>query len=394
MKNKLLLLAVAVYCTSCYNYDWDAEHKTSLTAFSISTPDLQTAITVNYADSTTNFGSETRLEWEKSKSADFSKVFYEVCFYNSENLETSFFKQITGFGQIDNFLVLTEKDLNIIAEKAGIAQNSTGDVYWQVRASNGINEVFSDNRKKLSISRPAGFAYYPEKILTAGGAVGNGKELEMKRIQQKVGNEYIYTGEYELFLYLSDGNFYLTEKDSDRRFYLSADGGLKELFGEEKQSLANASITAGKIHRVKINLKNVTAVFVAVEAIDVWYSGENDILGTLQQSNAQVPYWTLTQHVELAGSGAAIDYRYKFRITQKDMAGEQSSSFWGYSAIIAPNQSANSQASYFYLYEVDNSQSDYCYKFNRTDHNQHTLKIDVDFRPEIEQFTHKVTVVE
>ncbi|MDR0540925.1 MAG: hypothetical protein LBH19_01795 [Dysgonamonadaceae bacterium] len=390
MKNKLLLLlAVTACCTSCYNYDWDVKHETSLSAFSISTPDLQKTIEVNYADSAANFGSETRLEWGKCASADFSKVFYEVQFYNAGSPDVIIHKQITGYGQIENFLVLNEKDLNIIAEKAGIAPNSTGDVQWKVRAANGVNEIFSDNSKMLTVTRPAGFAYYPEKMMATGVAVGE-KVMELKQIQSKDK----YTGEYELFLYLSDGQFYLTEKGSDRRFYISADGVLKELFGEEKQSLVNNSITAGKIHRVKINLKTATAVFVAVEAVDVWYSGTNDILGSLQQSDVQIPYWTLTQPVELVGEGAATDYRYKFRLTQKNMAGQQSSSFWGYSAITAPNQSVTSQLSYFYLYEVDDSQSNYCYKFSRTDHNRHTLKIDVDFRPETEQFTHRITVVE
>jgi hypothetical protein len=390
MKNKLiLLLAVAACCTSCYNYDWEAQHETSLTAFSISTPDLQKAIEINYADSITYFGNETRLEWEKSASADFSKVFYEVQFYNAGTPDVVVHKQITGYGQIENFLALTEKDLNVIAEKAGIAPNSTGEVFWRVRAGNGINEIFSDNSKKLTITRPAGFAYYPEKILAVGAAAGE-KALELKRIQDRDK----YTGEYELFLYLSDGQFYLTEKDSDRRFYISPDGSLKEVFGEEKQSLVNSSITAGKIHRLKINMKTSTAVFVAVEAVDLWYSGTNDILGTLQQVDVKIPYWALIQPVELAGEGTATDYRYKFRVTQKDIAGEQSSSFWGYSSITAPNQSATSQPSYFYLYEVDDSQSNYCYKFNRTDHHQHTLRIDVDFRPEAEQFTHRIFIVE
>ncbi|MDR2087353.1 MAG: SusE domain-containing protein [Dysgonamonadaceae bacterium] len=385
------LFLFSLLFSSCYNYDWEAKHETSLAPFSITTPDLQQTIAVNYADSASTFGKETRLEWEKSSAADFSKVFYEVWFYNPKNLETPFLKQITGSGQTENFLILNEKELNIVAEKAGIAPNSTGEVRWKVNAANGINNQFSNNEKTLTITRPAGFAYYPEKMMTAGAALGD-KRIEMKRIAIKDKDREAYTGEYELFVYLAEGNFYLTEQGTDRRFYISENGNLKEVFDEEKQSLLNSPITTGKIHRLKINLKTATALFVAIEAVDLWYSGTNNILGALQQSDPQVPYWTVTQYIELAGEGTATDYRYKFRLTQKNTTGEQSASFWGYSAITAPNQSATSQPSYFYLYEVDNSRSDYCYKFNRTDHNRNTLKIDVDFRPEIEHFTHQLRV--
>ncbi len=381
----VLILLMAVM-TSCYDFDWNFDHETTLSKIEIISSEQSVDITVNYTDSTTNLGREIRLEWDASKAADHSKVFYEVLFYNnSQSLDSPFYKMITGFGQIENFLILNEKELNIIAEKAGIPQKKSGSIIWKVRASNGINELFSANYQTINISRPDGFAYYPDKMLIEGAAIGTDMSLELKKSGQKE------AGEYELFFYLAEGNFYLTEKGSERRFYISQDGKISELFGSDKESLTNTPITTNKIHRLKVNFKKSTATIVAIESVGVWYSGTNSVLGEMQQENEKVPYWSLVKKLELISVGGFPDYRYKFRIDQKNMKGENSFSFWGYSSLTAPNQGENTQSNYFYLYEVDSSQSNYCFKFSRTDHDQHELKIDADFRPETDYFKHSIT---
>ena len=385
-----IFLVVAAMLSSCDNFEWDFDHETTLSTFEITSPDQSANIIINYADSTTNFGDEIKLEWSKVEAADFSSVFYEVSFYNPGNLDVPAHKMITGFGQIENFLVLTEKDLNIIAEKAGISQNSTGDIIWKVRASNGIAEQISDNYKKITVSRPDGFAYYPEKMLIVGNAVNTEKSLELKRIVQRE----VYTGEYELFFYLSEGDFYLTEQGTDRRFYITEEGRFTELFGSEKESQKNTTLSKNKIHRVKIDMKKSTALAVAIESVAVWYSGTDDILGEMQQEDASIPYWTLTKKLELVNNAGFPDYRYKFRIGQKNMKGESSFSFWGYSTLSAPSQGANTQPSYFYLYEVDDSRSNFCYKFSQTGHDQSVLNFGVDFQAESDAFKHSITIVE
>ena len=387
----LVSLIVAAMLSSCNNYDWDFDHETTLGAFEINSPDQSANITINYADSITNFGNETTLEWAKCEAADYSRMFYEVLFYNPENVNEPVHKAASGLGQIENFLVLTEKDLNMVAEKAGIPQNGSGEIIWKVRASNGIVEQISDNSRKITVSRPDGFAYYPERMQIAGSAVNSERPLDLRRIVQR----NVYTGEYELFFYLSEGEFYLTEQGTNRRFYITEDGQFTELFGAEKESRKNTSLSNNKIHRVKIDMKNSTAVAAVIESVAVWYSGTNDILGEMQQDDATLPYWNLTERLELVNDNVGFpDYRYKFRVGQKNMKGESSFSFWGYSTQTAPSQNANSLASYFHLYEVDNSRSNYCYKFSTTGHDQSILRFDLDFRAESDAFKHSITIVE
>ena len=392
MKTKYIsiFLVVAAMLSSCDNFEWDFDHETTLSAFEISSTDQSASIVINYADSTENFGNEIKLEWSKSEAADYSTVFYEVLFYNPENLETPAHRAMTTKGQIENFLVLTEKELNVIAERVGIPQSGTGDIIWKVHASNGIAEKASNNNKKITVSRPDGFAYYPEKMLITGSAVVSEKALVMKRIVQRE----VYTGEYELFFYLSEGDFYLTEQGTGRRFYITEEGRFTELFGTEKETQKNTILSKNKIHRVKIDMKKSTAIAVVIESVAVWYSGTNDILGEMQQEDASIPYWTLTKQLELVNNAGFPDYRYKFRIGQKNMKGESSFSFWGYSTTTAPSQGANTPASYFYLYEVDDSRSNFCYKFSQTGHDQSVLNFGVDFRAESDAFEHSITIVE
>jgi tRNA(Leu) C34 or U34 (ribose-2'-O)-methylase TrmL len=380
---------VAGLLSSCYDYDWKFDHETTLSDFNITSADNTMNMTVNYADSTNNAGRQIQLDWTMSAAGDYSKVFYEVLFYRPQDLSTPVYKIASGLGQTRNYVVLNERDLNVVAEKAGIPQSAGGDVIWKVRASNGVSELITDEYKTISITRPAGFAYYPEKIVVAGTAVNAEKPIVLKRIMQGEN----FTGEYESFFYLGEGNFYLTEKGTDRRLYITQEGELKELFGTEKETLVNAPVTNNKIHRIKINLKKSIAITVSIESVGLWYSGINDVMAELQQEDIQIPYWSHTRKLELVSSGALSDYRYKFRISQKNMKGENSVSFWGYSSISAPNQSETSLPAYFRLYEVDSSQSNYCYKFSRSGHDQINLKIDVDFRPEADFFRHYITVI-
>lgn len=382
----LLHVGAIVTMTSCYNYDWNFDHETTLSAFNITSADQTVTMTVNYADSTDNAGSELQLDWTKSFAADYSKVFYEVLFFNANDLSKPVYTGTPGTKQTENFIRLSEKKLNIIAEKAGIPQGATGDVLWKVRASNGINEFITEEHRKLALTRPDGFAYYPERIFIKGSAIAT--EVEMKRL--KKGDDY--TGEYELFFFAAEGDFYMAEKGSDRKFYVTEDGKFKELFGADKETTANAVISKNKIHRVRINMKKSLATAVSVESVGVWYSGTNSIWAEMEQPEKEVPYWSVTKRLELVNEGALPDYRYKFRMTQKNINGTESYSFWGYSTASAPNQTESSQPSYFMLNEVDDSRSNYCYKFARTGHDQYNLKIDADFSFGAEFFRHYVTV--
>lgn len=386
----LSFMMIITVLSSCYKYDWDISHETALSGFNLSSDDQNLTIAVNYADSTGNFGHKIQLDWTVSTAEDYSKVFYDVLFYNTQDMTTPVYKAASGFGKTENFLLLNEKELNIIAEKAGIPQLGTGDIRWKVMASNGISELMTNEYKTITISRPAGFAYYPEQLIVAGDAVQSGQSAALRRIVQNDN----YTGEYEAFLYLSEGSFYLTEKGSNRRFHITQDDALQELFGNDRESLVNTPILPGKIHRIKINFRTSDVTVAAIESVGIWYSGINDVLAELQQEDPTIPYWSHTGKLELVNDGALPDYRYKFRIAQKNIKGEDTFSFWGYNAASAPNQSETSLPSYFRLYEVDNSQSNYCYKFSRSGQDQFNLKIDVDFRPEAEFFRHYITRAE
>jgi hypothetical protein len=382
------LTCLLVYLFSaCNNYDWDTDHNTTLTPLVFISENLSANIEINYRDSIYNSGDTYTLRWEKVKTGDYSVVFYEVLFYAADESQPVYISK-TENNQTENSLTLTDKELNIIAEKAAIPQNATGEIKWKVRASNGVNEALSAESRSISITRPQGYAYYPAEIFVLGSAVETGEEEHLTSPMKKQPE-----GEYDAYIYLSEGEFYLKEKDVTRRFYITEENELQELFGEDTRT--NTPVAPGKIHHLQLNFKNAAAQLTAIDAVELWYSGIDDTWGELTLENPKIPLWSLTKKIELVNYPAALpDYRYKFRLKETGKQGNTSFRFLGYSAQSAANISASTRPEYFQLYQVDDSRSNYCYKFSRDDHDGKNLLFTVDMQINTEFYRHYITIVE
>lgn len=380
--------------SSCNDYDWDKDNTTTLTAINITSTDENIALEASTIDFAKEDGRSVELKWDRVKAADLSAVYYEVWFYTADEDEP-FHKEKTERNQHSNFLTLYEKQLNIIAERAGIAQEKTGTIKWKVFASNGVIRELSEDFKSLTITRPKGFAYVPSELYLMGSGTSAGddpsKAILMKKNLIFDRNTRVFldtiTGGFDAFVSLGEGNVYLMEKVSDTRFrYFSVSNGA---LSDGKSEIA--TIEKGKMHRVSVNFRKETAHYAAIEEVGVWYSGTNSLLGVMTQADETRPVWNLEKYFEVVNR----DYRYKFRLKEKNENGDSSYSFWGPDAKTVNSQGSTTEAWYFYAVEVDNSQSDYCYKFNNLEglHDKKTLNITFNLSSSLQAYTHSIAVI-
>lgn len=182
MKYIQYVLGLVLTLSSCSNFDWDDNSETTLSAFSVEGAPMNVTVTSE------NKEELQKLKWEKSHAGNYSMVFYKIQFSSAEDFSQVFYTVETKSIGSENFMELTNDELNQIAEKAGIGQSTTGTIYWKVRASNGINAIESSNSGKIVITRPLGYAYNPSELYLMGTATAAGDDLYKSDSYEDGGN--------------------------------------------------------------------------------------------------------------------------------------------------------------------------------------------------------------
>lgn len=358
---------------SCISYDWDENNGTTLSPFSLSNPDLQIEINEN------NKTETEQLSWEKSHAEDYSLVFYTVLFSTTaDDFSAPFYTMETKTVGSDAFLSLTFDELNVIAEKAGIPQESTGNIYWSVVASNGVSSTPSSNTGKITITRPLGYAYNPTGLYLLQEGDDETSMQTLRMVAQEGG-----TGEFEIFVELSaDKKFYLIETLDNKTTRHFAIDGSKLVMGDDKST----SPLASGVHRIYVNFNDASASIARISKIEVWYDATQACLGEMTQLANEMK-WTLSYQF----SAVDNNFKYKFRMTEVAADGSTHLAYWGASAKEPVSQTTSTKADYFYLYPVaDDSYN--CYRLSRTMHNNKNLTFEVDLSTSAAWYTHRVIV--
>jgi hypothetical protein len=95
------------------------------------------------------------FEWQPAKAGNFTPIYYKVQF-DKENgdFSTPVYTGVpAALGSVTK-LSLSHRDLNTIAEKAGIAPLTKGRLRWKVIASNGVAADSTGNGRLLEVQRP------------------------------------------------------------------------------------------------------------------------------------------------------------------------------------------------------------------------------------------------
>lgn len=339
------LCVSAIFLVSCDDED-KVDHNTTLTPLTYITADTSIELKNTTAEKYT-------FEWNASKAADLSAVFYEVQFSDDSEFKEIVYSELPTKLGSSTFLVVNDSTLNIIAEKAGIKQSSTDNLYWRVKASNGINEYIPEARK-IAITRPAGFAAYPVELYALGSAVEKEGSLKMIKNVVKGSNSTDTVPNISVF------DMVATLKKGDLSFVNSLSGRSRSFSVEEGKLVEDApaiAIPADGVYRIRFNFKTLAVEATAIQGIDqiiVKKDAEHVVFKSLEYKGNSV--WEASYDALLPdGSNLPNGTQYKFRVNEMSLlSGNTEYTYWGSPSNTASPPTASTDAFYFYVTKVDN----------------------------------------
>ncbi|WPU91675.1 SusE domain-containing protein [Mucilaginibacter sabulilitoris] len=314
------------------------------------------------------------FKWESAAATDGTLVLYEVAFDKAGgDFSKPVYKIVSDGAGVQTQLTLTHKDLNKIANTAGIASSTTGKLIWTVITSKGTNAKAATVSRTIQLERPAGFAENPAELYLTGSATEGGtdraKAVKLKRVDD---------GVFETYTSLKAGDYILIDKagDGGKQYYVES-GIIKE--GSNPVTVSGAQ----KTFRLNFDFTSATAKSVEIQSIGLFMSAYNTEIGTLNYT-ANGVFEAPNVAVEFYQFSWGRDERYKFIL--HTAAGLE------YMGSSAQNNDppAGKPAAYFYLLPVTNDQWNNTYKFDPSADKKH-VKVDVMFTQDA--LTHKVTVL-
>jgi hypothetical protein len=314
------------------------------------------------------------FKWDAASTDDAGLIIYEIAFDKADgDFSHPVYKTVSDGAGVQTQITISHKDLNKIANSAGISASSTGKLKWTVIASKGTNAKMASVSRMLQLERPAGFAENPVDLYITGSATEGGtditKAVKLKKIED---------GVFEGYTSLKAGDYYLTDKNADggKKYYIE-NGLIKE--GTTTTTVTDAQTP----FRLNFDFTSATAKSMEIQSIGLYMSAYNTEIGTLNYIGNGT-WETPKTAVEFYQFSWGRDERYKFII--HTAAGLE---YMGSSAV-NNDAPAGKPASYFYLLPVTNDQWNNTYKFDPSA-DKKNVKVDVMFTPDA--YTHKVTVI-
>lgn len=318
------------------------------------------------------------FEWDQARAEDGTVVLYEVAFdKEAGDFSAPVYKVVSDNKGLETKLTLSHKELNKIANFAGINSLETGKLKWTVIASKGINVIKSETGRLLEVERPAGFAEIPADLYLTGDATEAGADLA-----SAIKFKQTSPGIFEVYTSLKAGTYQVVDRNSGtpKVYYLD---------GTQIKEDGSTTVTGEtKPYRIRVDFSNAAATVAEVAKVELWFAPDGAFWFDLPyQGNST---WQATDKpVVFKQEGWGRDERYKFRFTFIEDGAEK---FEWFGSSNADNQrpDANSPAAYWFMHSVNDSQWDFSYKFSGDADNK-TCDIKVIFDPSSD-YTHQVIV--
>lgn len=363
-------LSVWLMATGCDKDYWSTNVETSISPVTTSAPANNISLAL---DPLSN--AVVTFEWTVARTGNQTPVYYKVLFDKEGG---NFSKPISVFTPasmgIKNTITLSHRDLNKVANKAGIKALEKGKVKWTVVASNGVASDTARDSKVLELERPVGFAENPAEVFLTGSATEGGtdisKALRLKKLSE---------GVFELYSSLNTGTYNFIDKITGTPLSFALDGVLIK-----EGAAANSPAAAKTAYRINLDFNTAIARLTEIQEVGLWFAAYNKITNVLTYDGAGV--WK-------AGDIAIVfkqeswgkDDRYKFRVVEKDMNGDIKNVFQASSSKDNNKPNSSTAASYFYFKSNDGSQWDYTYKFEKE-----SAKADILVKFTGDNYTHQV----
>ncbi|MGY3054225.1 hypothetical protein ACVWYG_002431 [Pedobacter sp. UYEF25] len=322
-------------------------------------------------------GPSIQFKWTATSTQDL--VLYEVAFDKADgDFSKPIYKVLSDGKGVQTQATITQKILNTVASLAGVNALSTGTLKWAVITSKANNAIVSSASNAIQLTRPAGFAVLPAALYLTGTATEHGTDVSKALPFKKISD-----GIFELYTSLQAGTYTLVDNITGTPMTYSIQGntsvvadGVTTMSGDKK------------VYRISIDLSNAAATVTQIVSVGFFNAPDNKVYFELPYiGNSQ---WEIDNTIiSIPKESYGLDSRYKYKFTVMDAGGNESVEWYGSISRDNSDPSNTTPASYYYMYPVDNSQFDYCFKVNPT-FNTKVGSVNVNYSPSIPNYTNSI----
>ena len=211
-----------------------------------------------------------RFSWEPALAADGQLPHYEVVFFGKPGGEIVYRCDAGSSTSVD----IVHKEINRIANAAGIDVGADGAVYWSVVSSRGVDTApVVATPRRLELTRLLGFNVIPDQLFLTGEATEGGSDLENACVGRKTGD-----GEFTFYQQLEAGKgfTFVSSKGDDRTTYTVVNGVLND------QSAEPATIDRSGVYRIKLDLNVRGITFEHIDRVEFNFAPRTEDNGNME----------------------------------------------------------------------------------------------------------------
>lgn len=311
------------------------------------------------------------FEWEQARAEDGSLVMYEVAFdKQSGDFSSPVYKMPSDGNGVQNKLTLSHKDLNRIANMAGIKSLETGKLKWAVLASKGTNVKKSTLVRNIEVERPAGFAEIPTEVFLTGDGTEAGASAA-SAIQLKS----TAPGVFEIYTSLKPGNYgFINKKTAGATNYQ-----IQGTFLKEGAPVATPA-TGNQVYRLELDFNNAAVKVTEITKVGYWFAPRGAIEAELAYAGGGT-FKATNVPIAFKQESWGRDERYKFRMTLKTADGATVTEDWGSVNRDNSRPSATTPAAWYNIFKYDQTWWDYTFKF-ASDADGKNADLILNFKPD------------
>jgi len=320
------------------------------------------------------------FEWDQAKAEDGSLVMYEVAFdKQGGDFSAPVYKISSDGNGVQNKLTLSHKDLNRIANFAGINALETGKLRWTVLASKGTNVKKATVSRTIEVERPAGFAEIPTEVYLTGEGTEAGASLASAIKMKSTG-----PGVFEIYTQLKPGTYRFVNKTTGTPTSYIVQGSFLKM----GDATATPAATP-KVYRIELDFNNAAVKLTEITKVGYWFAPRNAIEAELAYVGNGV-FKAENVKAEFKQESWGRDERYKFRMNLKAADGTETVEDWGSVNRDNSRPTATTPAAWYNVYKQNVNQWDYTFKFP-TEADMKNVDLFLNFKPDA-AYNHQVVI--